>query len=232
MSAANTINPACINLDDALRYFQMLRKDESESTVCNLRCFVKQDEGDDRIIPKIFSDPEQGAELVAGLYERYGEQIRAMYAGINPINRDAMSGHLFARDGDIARIKLLPIDIDPVKALSGESATDAEKAQALGLTERVIRYLDHQGFGEPDMYIDSGNGYHAYYRIEDSVEPCEIKAALNSLARLMNSEGAKVDTAVSNPSRIMRIPGTFACKGTNTTDRPWRISKILKGASL
>ena len=131
----------------------------------------------------------------------------------------------------MANIKYIPIDIDPIKAVPDASATDAEKASAKELCDRLITYLEHQGFAEPDLLIDSGNGFHIYYRVEDCSADL-VKKLLSRLSGFMTTSRAKVDKAVSNPSRIMRIPGTYACKGENTTERPWRLSRILKGGEL
>jgi hypothetical protein len=38
----------------------------------------------------------------------------------------------------------------------------------------------------------------------------------------------KIDQSVHNPARLCKVPGTWARKGDNTTDRPHRIAQFLE----
>ena len=50
---------------------------------------------------------------------------------------------------------------------------------------------------------------------------------LKALATQYDNPGATVNTRVHNPSRIAKIPGTWARKGDDTKERPHRRSKVL-----
>ena len=67
-------------------------------------------------------------------------------------------------DTQIVARRWLLIDADPVRP-SGISATDAEKAEALVVIAAVRAHL--AGLGWPaGLLADSGNGYHASYRVD------------------------------------------------------------------
>ncbi|QJW94730.1 hypothetical protein [Frigoriglobus tundricola] len=140
-------------------------------------------------------------------------------------------------DKDVTGRRYLIIDVDPVRPAEHkkDSATDAEKAAALDVTDRVRRYLAGQGWPAP-LVVDSGNGYHLYYRLADPLPGGEVPDAgadpfaglLRALKAKFDTANAEVDPAVFNASRIMKIPGTPARKGTHTTDRPHRTSRVLE----
>jgi hypothetical protein len=50
---------------------------------------------------------------------------------------------------------------------------------------------------------------------------------LKALAARFDDETIKIDTAVANSARIMRIPGTLNAKGDNTPERPHRRARLL-----
>jgi hypothetical protein len=54
-----------------------------------------------------------------------------------------------------------------------------------------------------------------------------VEHSLKVLAEKFNNDKVKIDETVFNPSRIIKVPGTMACKGGNLPDRPHRISKLL-----
>lgn len=129
-------------------------------------------------------------------------------------------------NADITRLRWLLIDVDPERT-TGVSATDDEKAEALELIVKLQDYLKESGF--PDaVFCDSGNGFHLLYKIDLPPEESKtIEQFLKVLDSIFSNEKAKVDTAVFNPSRVTKLYGTTAIKGSNTKERPHRESKIL-----
>jgi uncharacterized protein DUF3987 len=126
----------------------------------------------------------------------------------------------------LRRVRLL-IDVDPVRP-SGISASKSEKAAARKKAVEIRDYLRARGWPEP-LIADSGNGYHLVYLID---LPCEddglVEKVLNALADRFDGDGVRIDRAVHNPARIVRLYGTLAAKGDNTQERPHRFSEILK----
>lgn len=148
-------------------------------------------------------------------------------------------GEAFPRlthDEDVTARRFLLVDVDPVRAAGFDksSATDAEKEAAFAVSQAVRGYLAGKGWGDP-LAVDSGNGYHLYYRLAeplpggDVADPLRdpLALVLHALAARFDTDGARIDLRVFNSSRIMKVPGTPARKGTHTTDRPHRMSSVL-----
>jgi len=130
-------------------------------------------------------------------------------------------------DKEIEVIEWLFIDFDPIRP-TGISSTKEELEAAQELAQKVYVFLKGQGFEEP-VKAFSGNGYHLLYRIglannEDNINL--VKRCLHSLAMLFNNDIVMVDTANHNPSRICKLYGTMAQKGSSTSDRPHRLALI------
>ena len=130
-------------------------------------------------------------------------------------------------DGDITRYQWLLIDLDPVRK-SGISSTKEELLAACERGNRIKRYLQEHGWPNP-VKACSGNGYHLLYAVNltNTKEHAQlIESVLKTLALIFNDEKVEVDTSVFNPSRISKLYGTRAQKGSSTKDRPHRMSQI------
>ena len=131
-------------------------------------------------------------------------------------------------DNEIVRYRWLFVDLDPIRA-TGISSNAEELACAEELSEKVLKELRGRGFQEPVRAM-SGNGYHLLYRIDvlnDADGRMLIERCLKTLSEMFNTDGVKIDTTNSNPSRICKLHGTLAQKGRNTKNRPHRMSEIL-----
>lgn len=132
------------------------------------------------------------------------------------------------QDTEITAFRWLFVDLDPVRP-TGISSTDAELQKAADLEKSVLSYLLDIGFAEPVRAM-SGNGYHLLFRIDvanDQPGRSVVARCLKNLAALFNTDAVKIDTTNSNPARICKLHGTLAQKGSNTSDRPHRMSCIL-----
>lgn len=130
-------------------------------------------------------------------------------------------------DKEIDALDWLFVDLDPERP-SGISSTNEELKASMELAQKVYVYLKGVGFEEP-VKAFSGNGYHLLYRIglqnnEDNINL--VKRCLQALAQMFSNDVVKVDTANFNPSRICKLYGTLAQKGSNTQDRPHRMARI------
>lgn len=131
-------------------------------------------------------------------------------------------------DTEIIKYRWLFIDLDPVRP-AGISSSDKELKNSFELSKKVREYLQGLEFPEP-VFAASGNGYHLLYRIDvlnDKEGRTLIDRCLKVLATLFDNDKVKVDTTNSNPSRICKLHGTLAQKGTSTPDRPHRMSRII-----
>lgn len=160
------------------------------------------------------------------------------YITLNSINPDCFSRVQSERfvespenttsDGDIQGYDWLFVDLDPVRS-SGISSSWSEVETARQMARRVFRYLKDMGFSDPIVAM-SGNGYHLLYRInlQATDERRElIQRCLLALDLLFSTDKVKIDTANFNQSRICKLYGTLAQKGTGTEERPHRMSGVI-----
>jgi hypothetical protein len=161
----------------------------------------------------------------AGVYVTLNSVDTALLA--RRVNRlDYASSGDTSGDQHIFKRRWLLIDCDAERP-SGISSTDAEKEAARQKAREVYAFLKQQGWPSP-VASDSGNGFHLLYRIEVPADDGGlIERVLAALAERFNGDGVKIDRTVHNPSRIVRLYGTKACKGDNTPERPHRLSRLV-----
>ena len=74
--------------------------------------------------------------------------------------------------------------------------------------EQAVGKIAAVGLPQPTLLVNSGNGTHAYWRLLESVSDMKHWTGLQkALAEKVGS-----DPAVSNPERIMRVPGFLNLK--------------------
>ena len=182
-----------------------------------------------------FTDLRHMAELAA---DADGKETDGIYLVMNPIDpavlestralnkiEPAEKGDT-TKDVDILCRRWLLIDLDPERE-TGVSATDDEKRAALERKDALRDYLSSRGWPDP-IEGDSGNGAHLLYRIDLPTDDTGLcRGVLHALHRLFSDDVVKVDTTVHNPSRIWKLYGTTARKGTNTPERPHRRSGLI-----
>jgi hypothetical protein len=193
---------------------------------------------------------ERRTGIVSGYFdnvEEYLKQLsrltsaRGIYVTLNPLDpallaRRANRLDYVGKDGTtsdqyVLTRRWLLIDVDADRP-SGISATDAEKEAAHVKAREIYQYLKDWSWPEP-VVCDSGNGFHLLFRVKlPSADERLIERLLSALANYFDSNGVKIDRAVHNPARIVRLYGTLAAKGDNTKDRPHRLSKIITRRSL
>ena len=170
-------------------------------------------------------------------YQYYGAM--QAYFTLNEVNEDLYSREqrdVFVKkpkstttDGDIVRRRFVLIDLDPQRS-AGISASNEEFEKAHMKCVDVYKYLLANGFKEPIITV-SGNGYHCYVPCDmpnDDEHNELIKKFLQSLSNIFGGDDVEVDEKVFNPARIDKLIGTWAKKGADSKERPWRISKIIK----
>lgn len=138
-----------------------------------------------------------------------------------------LMGEQSTTDKEIIGRQWILIDLDPVRP-SGVSASDDEIAKAKKKAQEIYTFLLKQGFTEPVIGF-SGNGYHLLYKVllANTPEHNErIKRFLATLDALFSDGDIKIDTSNFNPSRVCKMYGTLAQKGSNTEDRPHRMSAL------
>ena len=123
-------------------------------------------------------------------------------------------------DGSVQRYLWLPFDFDPCR-VAGVSSTDVEKERAKELATVFRAFLLERKVSS--VLADSGNGYHLLVRVDLPVnrESTMLVSSILSAAqtkygtcKCAGDEAAcgliKIDTTLSNPSRILKVYGTVA----------------------
>ncbi|HKM56161.1 MAG TPA: hypothetical protein VJY33_22325, partial [Isosphaeraceae bacterium] len=161
-------------------------------------------------------------------------KVEGCYVTINPVRPDllARAANRVVRkpkhtttDADIVRRVGLVFDADPVRP-AGISATEAEKALARELIERLVSCLTARGWPAP-ILADSGNGFHARYKIDLAADDGGLVKRVLKAAAMFSDDRVKIDDSLSNPSRIIKLYGTISRKGDDIPDRPHRWTRVL-----
>lgn len=146
-----------------------------------------------------------------------------------------------AEDIDIIERRWLLVDIDPVKPdeHKDDSATAEEKSRTYNLAGVVRQYLAEEGWPAP-ILCDSGNGHHLLYKLaepypvtpttltDEMREKDVLRRMLLHLHDRFSGGAGEIDVKVFNPARIVKFPGTLACKGEATEERPHRRARVLE----
>lgn len=194
-----------------------------------------------RIIPKDKRKPASGyfkdAETLIEAFKKFDLRGANIYMTIQQID-DALfsrqqsehfvSGANSTNDNEVIGYKWLFVDLDPVRP-TGISSTDEELKKAFELAKKVLVYMEGLGFEKPIKGI-SGNGAHLQYRINirNTRENKElIEKCLKALSMLFDTEAVQIDTTNFNPSRVCKLYGSLAQKGSNTKERPHRMSHLI-----
>jgi hypothetical protein len=146
------------------------------------------------------------------------------------VNQLRTSVAVTTSDADILRRVWLPVDIDPVRpeGLKGAPSSEAELAAAIARRDAIVKFLVGLGMPRPICAI-SGNGAHALCPIDlpnDDAARTMVEQVLGMLAQRFSDAAVSVDTTVSNASRIWKLFGTVAIKGTATAERPHRRARL------
>lgn len=182
---------------------------------------------DKMLPPRRFDDHDEAAAFAASF-----PTARGVYTVLNPFDERRITG-AGVDDQAVVRRRWLLIDVDPQRP-KDSNATDTELAHALTVIERIQTFLREQGWPEPVEAL-SGNGGHLLYRVDLPNDPESlqlIEGVLRALATTFNTPNAKVDTTVSNASRITKLYGTMAQKGPATAERPVRLSMLKRVPQL
>lgn len=176
--------------------------------------------------------------IAAALIAKENGKWPALYVTANPIdpallarnhNKLEFGSQTTTTDAEVTARRWFLVDLDPVR-VPGISSTDKELSWAVERGEDIQQWLTSLGWPLP-MVVNSGNGVHLMYRVDapnDEPTRATFEFATKMLAAIFSDDKINVDTSVWNASRIWKIAGTIAAKGSDTEDRPHRVAKILK----
>ncbi len=186
-----------------------------------------------RVADRVFRGIQDAAAYVQEQCAQY--DVEAVWQGLNHIRQDSDIVSRGVADADIDYYTNLLIDLDPDRPADTNS-TDAELAAAAESARRIKDGLGALGWPEP-IEAMSGNGHQLAFRIDPPIANTSenkemVKAVLNRLADIYDTEAVHVDRKVYNPSRVVKLWGTMTRKGPDSAERPQRRSSILSVASL
>lgn len=202
----------------------------------------------DRRLSELAPDEYLGLRFVAkdkpklsGLYRDRNALVRdikrcagqyQIYCCLNPIKRipdlslNSLKPGKSFKDIHVSRIMHVMIDVDPQRP-PNTAATVQELINAYDVAMKIEQFLRTKGiFAE---LFSSGNGYHLLIKVPSyqTHRKNEVEALLGFLDKTFSTNEVKVDTAVSNPSRVCRVPWTLNIKGSNTPERPYRLAQQM-----
>jgi hypothetical protein len=180
--------------------------------------------------------PAQSDLFMAHAMKLNGEGY-ATYYTINPLRREVVNGlgqepktGAAARTEVIARIQWLPYDIDPDRPV-GVCATDGEKSKARQIADALMMFWQARRDVEP-RFVDSGNGFYVLVPVDlDVADESLIEQALQAHQKVYDIKDVAHIDNISDPPRVIRIPGTMNNKGEDTKERPWRRCMVLEPGS-
>ena len=132
-------------------------------------------------------------------------------------------------DADIPRRRHVLVDFDPVRP-AGISSSEGEHGRAISCATSAWDCMRGE-LGDPEAVADSGNGAHLIYAVDlrnDQHSTDTVKGILGTIAKRCATDDVGVDLAVHNAARIVKLWGTWTCKGDSTADRPHRRSRLLE----
>jgi len=150
-----------------------------------------------------------------------------LYSTLNPL-KAGIGQFSSARDIDVLCRRRLLIDID-CDTGKDHPATDADIEAAKSIGDRIASHFDGLGWPAP-VRIMSGNGHHLIYPLDELPNTDEITKNVRALLRYLKAKfsgnGLSIDTSVSNASRVTKLPGTLARRGTEITNHPYRVARL------
>jgi hypothetical protein len=131
---------------------------------------------------------------------------------------------------DVLERRWLLLDFDPVRP-PDTASTSAEKRAARSVMEMCIRWLSQDQGWPPPLLGDSGNGWHALYRVDLPAADGGLVQRVEAALRGKFATGQVKIDSMFDPPRICRLYGTLNRKGEPSTERPHRRSRLYGSQS-
>jgi hypothetical protein len=180
-----------------------------------------------------------GGSTIAGWFDDLERLLKeacklrdvSAYVTFNPVRTDLLArsdnrltrARHTTRDADIICLRWLYLDVDPLRPAE-ISSTEAELAAAIERRDAILE--DHPELREAAAWGCSGNGAWILVRLPDYPNDQHhaqlLTRTLAALDQRYSDNTVRVDTATSNPARLIGLPGTLKTKGCNRPERPWR----------
>ena len=152
-----------------------------------------------------FADTREQAEELIEEFKQ--QQVNAYFgcAKFGPLNNRTHENVAFVR------ALWLDIDCGPTKGVpNSKGKIEGYLDQQIGLDE-FKKFCKTVGLPRP-ILVNSGNGIHAYWLLEETLTRTEWEPLAKRLKQLCKEHGLIVDEKVFEASRILRPPGTLNYK--------------------
>lgn len=176
--------------------------------------------------------------VAAGSIARENGKHQAIYITANPVdpalvarnhNKFEFGSQTTTNDAEIIRRRWFLVDLDPVRP-AGISSSQHELDLAIERANSIRDWLVSLGWPEPVEAI-SGNGAHLMFRVDepnDDPTRADFEFATKMLAGIFSDDKISVDTTMWNASRVWKIYGTVAAKGSGSDERPHRVAMLTR----
>ena len=132
-------------------------------------------------------------------------------------------------DNDVIGYQWLMIDLDPRRP-TGTSSDDEQIRKSKEKCNKIFYFMKNLGFEEPVIGF-SGNGVHLLFAVNmanTENNKMLLKKSLETLNMIFSDEDVDVDMKNFNPSRVCKLYGSTAQKGSNSAERPHRMSYLVR----
>jgi hypothetical protein len=134
----------------------------------------------------------------------------ATHEGTDNLGKPKFKGD--RKHSNVRELKSFWVDID-VKRVGDKKGSNvyADRREAL---RWLFSFLDATGLPQPNLWVDSGFGYHVYWVLEDPIPLGTWQPYADALANALKASGFKCETGISSDAaRILRPPETVNRKG-------------------
>lgn len=144
------------------------------------------------------------SDTVKSIQEKQGEDKNIFFAissYISPVRKGRVKEKL---NVDYRRCLYLDLDVDLEKAEAGKTYKTKQDA-----IDALTNFIKNTGMPDP-VWIDSGNGIHAYYLFDEDIPITEWEPYAKKFLTFCQNNNLLVDESVMcDISRIMRCPDTI-----------------------
>jgi hypothetical protein len=139
---------------------------------------------------------------IKALQKQHGENLN-IFVALSTFKSEVRE----ARNSSHRKCIFIDLDVGEDKAESGKGYATKEDAMVA-----LKSFVDEAELPDP-VFVDSGNGIHAYYIFDEDITIEEWKPYADKFLALCQSKGLIVDSSVMcDAARIMRSPNTINCK--------------------
>jgi len=212
-------------MSDRAEILRALKLHHAAGEVIEIRYRYRKKDGSERTWGQRFTDADAAADYAAKMGAR--PNTVAVWHNLNRIDPAAKIERMTC-DGHIIRRTRLLIDFDAVRPKDTNSTQDEAKAAVDTAVRCYNDYLLPAGFPMP-VVVFSGNGAQLVFAIDEPPAGKLVARVLQAVAKRYDSPQVEVDTSVSNPGRVTKLPGTPARKAIESTpERPHRLARIIR----